>query len=235
MPIRTAVFIDGYNLYYGRLRSTAHKWLDIVTWCDQLLRQRSQNEVVSQVHLCTAHANGSFASHAQASVEAQSAYHRALQTLHPERLRIIYGSHVWNRQGTPMPIFTLGKAYNRHARVLVWKIEEKQTDVNMALAMYRECSKALCDRIVLISNDSDAAPAMQAIKEDFPHIMRGLVLPVYPSTSVGGEKARRKSGSLQLLSDWCQSSISDSELQAAQLAAVVNVPGKKIIRKPLHW
>lgn len=235
MQQRTAVFIDGYNLYYGRLRSTAHKWLDIVAWCDQLLAYRSQNEVLSSVHFCTAHANGSFATHGQASVEAQSAYHRALHTLHPDRLSIIYGSHVWNRQGTPMPVYTQGKAYDRNERVLVWKIEEKQTDVNMALAMYRECSKGLCDRIVLVSNDSDATPALQAIQEDFPHIMRGLVLPVYPPSSKSADNSRRKSGSLQRLSNWCQASISDAELRAAQLPALVNVPGKKIIRKPAHW
>jgi uncharacterized LabA/DUF88 family protein len=216
------------------LRGTAHKWLDIVAWCNQLLEQRSQNEVLSRVHFCTAHANGSFASHGQASVEAQSAYHRALQTLHPLRLNLIFGSHVWNRHGTPMPVFTPGKAYDRHARTLVWKIEEKQTDVNMALAMYRECSKGLCDRVILVSNDSDAAPALQALEEDFPQIMRGLVLPVLPPS--GKEvNVRRKSGSLQALSHWCQTSISDAELQAAQLPVIVQVPGKKIIRKPAHW
>ncbi len=26
----TAVYIDGYNLYYGRIRGTAFKWLDVV-------------------------------------------------------------------------------------------------------------------------------------------------------------------------------------------------------------
>ncbi|MGR9433280.1 hypothetical protein [Rhizobium leguminosarum] len=29
--LRTRVYIDGYNLYYGRLRKTAFKWLDVLT------------------------------------------------------------------------------------------------------------------------------------------------------------------------------------------------------------
>jgi hypothetical protein len=27
---RTTIYIDGYNLYYSRLKGTPHKWLDIV-------------------------------------------------------------------------------------------------------------------------------------------------------------------------------------------------------------
>jgi uncharacterized LabA/DUF88 family protein len=235
MSVRTSIFVDGYNLYYGCIRNTTYKWLDIVTWCDQMLAQRSQNEVASRVHLCTAYANGSFAGHGQASVEAQSSYLRALQAQHASRLSILFGSHVWNRQGTPMPVFNPSEAYDRHQRVLVWKIEEKQTDVNLALAMYRDCSKGLCDRIILVSNDSDAAPALQAIKEDFPHIMRGLVLPVPALLPGSVDKARRKSGSLQVLSDWHLPSISNAQLEAAQLPPVIPVPNKKPIRKPAHW
>ena len=51
---RTAVYIDGYNLYYGRLRGTAHKWLDVVALFDALLRQRDQNESVAKVKFFTA-------------------------------------------------------------------------------------------------------------------------------------------------------------------------------------
>jgi hypothetical protein len=53
--------------------------------------------------------------------------------------------------------------------------------------------------------------------------------------SGGDGKPRRQSDSLQMLSDWCQPSISDAELEKAQLPVVVQVPDKKIIRKPSHW
>jgi uncharacterized LabA/DUF88 family protein len=239
MSLRTAVFVDGYNLYYGRLRGTPFKWLDIVALCENLLAQRSQNETLAHVHLFSAHANASFATHGQASVEAQSAYHRALQALHGQKLSITYGTHSWSRHGTPMPTFEAGQAYDRNKRSLVWKIEEKLTDVNLALALYRSCSKGQCERIMLISNDRDAAPALQAIQEDFPHILRGLVLPVHPAsgnTSIHpSAKTRRKSGTLQALCDWSVHAISDDKLQAAQLPAVVPVSGKKAITKPAHW
>ena len=41
-PRRTAVYIDGYNLYYGRLRHTAHKWLDVVALFEAILRIRAR-------------------------------------------------------------------------------------------------------------------------------------------------------------------------------------------------
>jgi len=34
--LRTAIYIDGYNLYYGRLRDTQYKWLDVVALFSQI-------------------------------------------------------------------------------------------------------------------------------------------------------------------------------------------------------
>ena len=36
MPI-TSVYVDGFNLFYGALRRTPHRWLDIDRWCRLLL------------------------------------------------------------------------------------------------------------------------------------------------------------------------------------------------------
>ena len=37
MKKRTIVYIDGFNLYYGLLRFTSYKWLDIVAFAKSLL------------------------------------------------------------------------------------------------------------------------------------------------------------------------------------------------------
>ena len=60
-PAKTAVYIDGYNLYYGHLRGTAFKWLDVVALFDNLLIQRDQNERLCRAHLFTAPALANFA------------------------------------------------------------------------------------------------------------------------------------------------------------------------------
>lgn len=232
-PIRTAVYADGYNLYYGRLRGTAFKWLDLVDLFERILVNRDQNEQLVKVNLFTAHALARFATHGQLSVEAQSSYHRALMTLHGERMQIVNGIHTMDSGGTLLPAFVDGQPYDRTVRTRVWKIEEKQTDVNLALTMYRDACKGLFDRVILVSNDSDAAPALKALKEDFPSVMRGVVIPVRPPAA-GVAQHRRVSGSLAEFADWTVSHLSDDLLEASQLP--LHVPTKKKpIRKPGHW
>jgi uncharacterized LabA/DUF88 family protein len=232
-PAKTAVYIDGYNLYYGRLRGTAFKWLDVVALFDNLLIQRDQNERLCRAHLFTAPALANFATNGGASVEAQSAYHRALAACYTNRFEAIYGSHTFDRNGTLLPTFIEGQPYNRTVRTRVWKLEEKKTDVNLALRMYRDCCKGLYDRIILVSNDSDAEPALAALRQDFPHIMLGVVTPIRPPT-LTGNMPRRTSGSLAKQADWTISNITDQMLQAAQLPDTVPTK-KKAIRKPTHW
>lgn len=40
--MRTNVYVDGFNLYYGSLKGTAYKWLDPDALCQRLL---PRNEV----------------------------------------------------------------------------------------------------------------------------------------------------------------------------------------------
>lgn len=37
MSNKTYVYIDGFNLYYGRVKGTEHKWLDMSKLCDLYL------------------------------------------------------------------------------------------------------------------------------------------------------------------------------------------------------
>jgi hypothetical protein len=62
-PGSTGVYVDGYNLYYGRLRGTPFKWLDLVALFDALLSHRCQNEKLAKVTLFTAPALARFSTH----------------------------------------------------------------------------------------------------------------------------------------------------------------------------
>lgn len=207
-PRRTGVYVDGYNLYYGRLRGTTFKWLDLVTFFEHLLKRRDQNEVLTRVNLFTAFAAARFSTHGEASVKAQSAYHRALQQRHGERFMITYGTHSTDENGTLLPTFVEGQSFDRNVRSRVWKIEEKKTDVNIALGMYRDVAKGLVDRVILVSNDSDIEPLLEAVREDFPDIMIGVVMPRHPVKSAD-QPQRRRSGSLAAIADWTVESILD--------------------------
>ncbi len=227
------MYVDGYNLYYGRLRNSAFKWLDVVTLFDSIVAQRDQNEKIVRLHLFTAPALASFATHGAASVNAQSAYHRALQAKHPERFEIVYGKHSYDRSGTLLPSFVDGQAYDRNLRSRVWILEEKKTDVNLALRIYRDACQGLYDRIILMSNDSDAEPVLQAVRQDFPHIMIGVVIPIPPPTP-GAATHRRISGSLANQADWLMPHLTDEQLREAQLPDQIPTRNKPL-RKPPHW
>jgi len=44
-----------------------------------------------------------------------------------------------------------------------------------------DASKGLIDQLVLVSNDSDAEPVLDALVEDFPALKIGLIMPLaYP-------------------------------------------------------
>lgn len=46
-------------------------------------------------------------------------------------------------------------------------MEEKRTDMNIAIRMYRDATKGRYERIIVVSNNNYAEPALQAIREDF--------------------------------------------------------------------
>jgi uncharacterized LabA/DUF88 family protein len=229
---RTIVYIDGYNLYYGRLRGTPFKWLDLIEFCTAVLARRDQNESLECVKFFTAPALATFATHGDASVEAQSAHHRALQTRHDQRFQVVLGKHSYDKSGSLLPVYLPETQFDRTNRIRVWHLEEKKTDVNLALAMYRDANKKMCDRMVLVSNDSDAEPALSAIREDFPHIQLGVIMPIRPPAKAGA--LRRQSGSLSGHAHWVIDCITDEQLAQAQRPAIVQTK-KKPIRKPAHW
>ncbi|WP_426173301.1 NYN domain-containing protein [Massilia sp. TWR1-2-2] len=59
----TAVYVDAYNLYYGRLRGSRFKWLDLVKLFETIISQRDQNETLERVNFFTAPALATFATH----------------------------------------------------------------------------------------------------------------------------------------------------------------------------
>lgn len=197
-----------------------------------LLAQRDQNESLEHTTIFTAYALANFATHGHQSAEAQALYHRALKTLYQDQPDIVYGKHSFDKGGALLPLYEEGKPYERNKRVRVWKLEEKKTDVNLALRMYRDAVQGLYDRIILVSNDSDVEPALEAIRQDFPKIMIGVVMPIHSPES--GIVHRSVSGSLVNVADWVERYLTDDQLLRAQLPSKIPTKKKPIV-KPEHW
>jgi hypothetical protein len=115
-------------------------------------------------------------------------------------------------------------------RVNVWRLEEKKTDVNIALNLYRDAYKGM-EQLVLVSNDSDIVPALEAIQEDFPQARTAAIMP--RMKPVGGD-ARPPNGELSALSHWTRHYILEEELKACQLPRVIPTH-KKTVFKPDYW
>jgi uncharacterized LabA/DUF88 family protein len=224
----TSIYIDGYNLFYGRLRSTPYKWLDLVKLFESIAQIQDPASNVIKVKYFTAPVKANFASHGRASVTAQNAYHRALKQLYDDRFEIILGYHTVERGFPPRYMNPIDK----DDRVEIWKFEEKQTDVNIALAMYKDAMSVEHDQQILVSNDSDLEPALKLIRNDLPRVKIGLVIP--RAKPIRGDNVRTVSTSLSQYADWTRSYILDDECQRFQLADQIPTRKKPII-KPNYW
>lgn len=231
--LRTSIYVDGYNLYYGRLRGTGYKWLDVVALFSDMVRTVHPASDILAVKFFTAPALTRFATHGSASMQAQNDYHRALLARYPDCFEVVLGAHTCEPDGTALPVFAEGQPFDKTKTVKVWRIVEKKTDVNLALSMYRDANRGLVEQVVLVSNDSDAEPTLCALRQDFPALKLGVVMPLLHGTE-SGKRGRPASRALQELAHWCRTYIRDDELQRAQLP--VQVPTrKKPARKPAHW
>lgn len=171
----TYVYIDGFNLYYGALKNTPYKWLDVAALCNRLL---TTNNVI-KIKYFTAKVS-SRPNDPQQPVR-QEAYLRALETI--PNLEIIYGqfrqSQVRMRLVTPLPS---GQNF-----VEVIKTEEKGSDVNLATHMVNDGHFGRYDAAVLISNDSDLLSAVKIIRHELGKVV-GMIYPSrYPSNALRQE------------------------------------------------
>lgn len=229
MSKRTIIYIDGYNLYYSRLKNTQYKWLDIARlFRDQVLRQQDPSAEVVAIKYFTAPVMASYARHGTASEQAQTQYLRALQASY-DWIEVINGFHIC--EPTKLPTFAKGMAATKDNLLPVWMIEEKQTDENLALQVYRDAIKGHCDQVVICSNDSDVEPVLKLLALDVPEVTVGLVLPLREP----GTDARRFSNKRLIgKAHWVRHYIRDEELANSQLPQ--NVPTKKKpASKPAHW
>jgi uncharacterized LabA/DUF88 family protein len=183
---KAIAYIDGYNLYYSRLRGTPFKWLDLLVLLDQhILRPQAPDAELVQLKYFTAPAKAKFATHGKQSEISQNEYHRALRAKYGERIDIVTGYHTTER----VTMLAYEDPPDKDKRIPVWRIEEKQTDVNIALAMYRDALRLEANLIVLCSNDSDLVPAVKLISQDCPDIEIGIIAPVPPPAFGANSKA----------------------------------------------
>ena len=154
--MKTIVYVDGFNLFYGLIKGTSNMWLDLELFVRSLLT--AEYDIV-KIKYFTARVRGEPID--TISVHDQHCYLLALAE-NPV-VKIIEG--YYRRYRAKMPFAKDPcKSCNKVAYATVWKVEEKKSDVNIAVEMTSDAYENRADAFVLISGDADHAAALSAVR-----------------------------------------------------------------------
>ncbi|WP_419919063.1 NYN domain-containing protein [Candidatus Poriferisocius sp.] len=161
---QTIVYIDGFNFYYGAVKGTRHKWLDLEALCQLML----PDDQLVKIRYFTARVTARPDDLQQAS--RQETYLRAIATL--PLVEIHFGHFVSQKVSLPRADPKVGES----PTVQVVRNEEKGSDVNLATYLLLDAFKKSCDIAVVISNDSDLAQAIHVAQSELG-IKVGIINP----------------------------------------------------------
>ncbi|MCY4591623.1 MAG: NYN domain-containing protein [Alphaproteobacteria bacterium] len=207
--MRTFVYVDGFNLYYGALKGTPWKWLDLPALFARVLQPHHD---ILKVKYYTARVSGTPSD--QSKPQRQDVYLRALQRYRPE-VEVYFGHFLSHPVTAP-----LAQPVGNVRTATVIRTEEKGSDVNLAVHLLNDGWLDTYDCAVVVSNDSDIAEAMRLVREQHGKQI-GLVTP-------GNRGASRQ---LLAHADFARR-IRTAGLRHAQLPD--QIPGTNI-RKPARW
>ncbi len=152
--IPSFVYVDGFNLYYGSIKGTPYKWLDISKMV-QLLLPKNQ---VLKIKYFTALVHSRPKDPDQPL--RQQIFLRALRTI--PNLEIILGHFLSHEVSMPLANCPPGK--QKYVNVI--KTEEKGSDVNIATHMLHDGYQGVYEAAIVISNDSDLVEAIKIVRNE---------------------------------------------------------------------
>lgn len=146
------VYVDGFNLYYGALKSTPYRWVNLWALCTAML----PHDNVAAIKYFTARVSARPGDPGKPL--RQEMFLRALRTI--PCLTIHFGQ--FRTRPTRLPL---------HGKVpvqLVWvdRTEEKGSDVNLASHLLLDGFKKLYETAVVVSNDSDLETPVRMVRKD---------------------------------------------------------------------
>jgi hypothetical protein len=151
---RANVYVDGFNLYYGALKNTRYKWLDL----DALFRRILPGYDIQRIRYFSARVSGR-AGNPQAP-SRQGIYLRALRTL--PNVTIHLGHFLTSE--VSMPLAYPPATGPRTVKVI--KTEEKGSDVNLATYLLVDAMRGDCDVAAVVSNDSDLCEPIRIVQQE---------------------------------------------------------------------
>ena len=162
--MKTNIYIDGFNLYYGAVKRSPYKWLNLDRMCQLLLPQNQINKIKYFTALVNARPNDP-----QQPIRQQT-YLRSLRTI--PHLEIIEGHFLTSE----VSMLVAGSPPNAPPYARVIKTEEKGSDVNLATHLLNDGYKKDYEMAVVITNDSDLLEPIRIVRYEL-NLPVGLLNP----------------------------------------------------------
>jgi 6-hydroxy-3-succinoylpyridine 3-monooxygenase len=208
---RCAVYIDGFNWYFGVFQHHPEwKWLNVQTFFEAL---RPDEEVVA-VRFYTALIEPK--KNVSPIRERQLRYLEALATL--PKVKIVLGKYQ-DRTVTC-------RALCRQKYLVP---EEKKTDVNIAVSLIDDTLNNLADTMLLVSGDSDLEPAVEWVRRTHPHIKFKVYIPTLENQSKW-----RQNHFYQKIGVHCRN-LPLFEIGEHQLPPKIKLNDGRLVERPSEW
>ncbi len=208
--MKTYVYVDGFNLYYGALKDRPYRWLDLSALCKLIL---PENDII-RIKYYTAKVTSRARKPKQA--ERQAIYIRALRTI--PNLDIVFGHFSAHR----VSMYLADSPKGRPQYVDVIKTEEKGSDVNIATDLMDDGCAGRYETAVLITNDSDLERTVERVRERF----NVPVVIINPNAKRPSKALARKATIVMPIRTW--------HLRDSQFPDTIK-KGKQTIFKPKEW
>lgn len=215
------VYVDGFNLYYGALKKTPHRWLDLPA----LSRRLMPSSTLDRVVYCTARVTPK--PHDPNAGRRQNIYLRVLEDS-PD-VEVLYGQFSVNNTEMPRRHDTRctccaqtppGCWCCRGPMVAVVKTEEKGSDVHLGVRLVADAYEGAFDTALVISGDADLQPAIDIVRNN----TKKRVVVVDPRNRkrpvVSGDERRQ---------------LRPAALAACQLPTVCQLSTGATVRRPSNW
>jgi len=226
--MRAFFYIDGFNLYQGRLKGQrGHRWLDIVALAGRLA---AQGEVVQRVNFYTAYVSGKID---HGAVQKQQAYLAALKTL-PE-VHIESGNFIisdrWVKLVHPAEAkpdgYPWAQPYPKFVKASI--PQEKGSDVKLAAHLVRDSFLNAYDVAYVISNDTDLVEPIRIASQELGKtvIIVPPIVPRSPKNPVPAPVLKSVASGVRI--------IQDQDLAASQFPNEVRKHNGNMLRRPASW
>ncbi len=211
---RCTIYVDAFNWYFGIFQHHPEwKWLNAQSFFEAL---RLDEEVVA-VKFFTALVDP--LKHVSTRRDRQKRYLKALGTL--PKVKIILGKYQER---------TVTCQARDCMRRLEYQVpEEKKTDVNMAVNLLADAVRGLTDSMVIVSGDSDLEPAVEWVRQNYPHVKITVYIPVLED-----ERQQRRNDNYHRMGVTCKP-LPLTDIPRHVFPATVRVSESETITRPAEW